>query len=111
MSDPSPRLDAPPPARRTQQERRDSTRTRLLEATVECLVELGYARTTTLAVAQRAEVSQGALFKHFPTKAALLGAAVERLFPRGAQASYCEVAGQRSVTWPGPKWSVNCWKI
>lgn len=81
MSDPSIRLAPLAPARRTQQERRDATRQKLLDATVECLMELGYARTTTLAVAQRAEVSHGALFKHFPTKAALLGAAVERLFP------------------------------
>ncbi|WPB73384.1 TetR/AcrR family transcriptional regulator [Archangium violaceum] len=82
MSDSSPGLEAAPRVRRTQQERRDSTRLKLLEATVECLVELGYARATTLAVAQRAGISHGALFKHFPTKAALLGAAVEHLFPR-----------------------------
>ena len=81
MSDSSPAVEAAPRVRRTQQERRDSTRLKLLEATVECLVELGYARTTTLAVAQRAGISHGALFKHFPTKAALLGAAVEHLFP------------------------------
>jgi AcrR family transcriptional regulator len=81
MSDSTLRLDDAPAPRRTQQERRDATRLKLLDATVECLVELGYARTTTVAVAQRAEVSHGALFKHFPTKAALLGAAVERLFP------------------------------
>jgi AcrR family transcriptional regulator len=71
-----------PRARRTQQERRDATRLKLLDATIECLRELGYARLTTLAVAQRADMSQGALFKHFPTKASLLGAAVEHLFPR-----------------------------
>ncbi|MFY0566315.1 TetR/AcrR family transcriptional regulator [Archangium lansingense] len=82
MSDSSPGLEPAPRVRRTQQERRDSTRLKLLEATVECLMELGYARTTTLAVAQRAGISHGALFKHFPTKAALLGAAVEHLFPR-----------------------------
>ncbi|MFL5356318.1 TetR/AcrR family transcriptional regulator [Archangium sp.] len=82
MADSSPGSEASPRARRTQQERRDSTRLKLLDATVECLVELGHARTTTLAVAQRAGISHGALFKHFPTKAGLLGAAVEHLFPR-----------------------------
>lgn len=82
MAESSPELEAAPRVRRTQQERRDATRLKLLEATVECLVELGYARTTTLAVAQRAGISHGALFKHFPTKAGLLGAAVEHLFPR-----------------------------
>lgn len=73
---------AAPRARRTQQERRDTTRQKLLDATVGSLVERGYAGTTTLAVARRAGISHGALFKHFPTKAGLLGAAVEHLFPR-----------------------------
>src|SRR5687768_1186586 len=68
--------------RRTQAERREATRQKLLDATVALLVEAGYARTTTIAVAQRAGTSQGALFKHFPTRGALLGAAVESLFPR-----------------------------
>jgi len=82
MSDSSTLTVGEPRARRTQQERRDATRLKLLDATLECLMELGYARLTTLAVAQRADVSQGALFKHFPTKAGLLGAAIEHLFPR-----------------------------
>ncbi len=51
-----------------------------MSATLEALVELGYARTTTSAVGQRAGVSQGALFKHFQDKAALMGAATEHLF-------------------------------
>ncbi|MET0285819.1 MAG: TetR/AcrR family transcriptional regulator [Polyangiales bacterium] len=68
------------PARRTQQARRDETRGKLLDATLACLGELGYARTTTTEIVQRAGISQGALFKHFPSKAALLSAAVEQLF-------------------------------
>jgi AcrR family transcriptional regulator len=68
------------PPRRTQRERRDETRTKLLDATLTCLRELGYARTTTTEIVQRAGVSQGALFKHFASKAALLSAAVEQLF-------------------------------
>jgi AcrR family transcriptional regulator len=82
MSESPPAAEAAPRARRTQQERRDATRLKLLDATLECLVELGYARTTTVEIAQRTGISQGALFKHFPTKAGLLGAAVEHLFPR-----------------------------
>ena len=73
--------DAPRP-RRTQQARREATRGKLLDATIEVLVELGYARLTTIEVAKRAGLSQGALFTHFATKAELLGAAVEHLFPR-----------------------------
>lgn len=68
--------------RRTQRERREGTRRKLLDATIETLVELGYARLTTIEVARRAGVSQGALFTHFATKGELLGAAVEHLLPR-----------------------------
>jgi AcrR family transcriptional regulator len=68
--------------RRTQQQRREETRRRLLDATITVLVEQGYARLTTIEVAKRAGVSQGAIFTHFDTKADLLCAAVEHLFPR-----------------------------
>ncbi len=68
--------------RRTQAERRAHTRGRLLDAAVECLVELGYAGTTTTAVAERAEVSRGAQLHHFPTRADLVAAAIEHLFDR-----------------------------
>jgi AcrR family transcriptional regulator len=68
------------PARRTQQERRDGTQRKLLDATLACLGELGHARTTTTEIVRAAGVSQGALFKHYPTKAGLLAAAVEHLF-------------------------------
>jgi AcrR family transcriptional regulator len=77
------RRRAPRPPRRPRrapQARSVETRRRLLEATVACLVELGYAGTTTTRVCRRAGVSQGALFKHFPTKTALLGATVRHLF-------------------------------
>jgi AcrR family transcriptional regulator len=70
----------PQSARRTQQERRDETQRKLLEATLSCLSELGYARTTTQEVVRLAGVSQGALFKHFPSKNELLSAAIEHLF-------------------------------
>lgn len=69
-----------PGARRTQQERRDETQRKLLDATLQCLVERGHARTTTTEIVRAAGVSQGALFTHYPTKAALLAAAVEHLF-------------------------------
>lgn len=66
-------------ARRTQAERRDETRRQILDATVACLIELGYARTSTLEVQKRAAVSRGALLHHFPSKAVLLVAAVRHL--------------------------------
>src|SRR5262245_11831889 len=54
---------------RTQQERRDQTRGRILDAAVESLIEAGVAGTTTLEVQKRADVSRGALLHHFPSKA------------------------------------------
>jgi AcrR family transcriptional regulator len=67
------------PRPRTQAERRDETRTALLEATVECLVTYGYANTTTGRIAELAGVSRGAQAPYFRTRAELLGAAVSYL--------------------------------
>jgi AcrR family transcriptional regulator len=69
-----------PRARRTQEERSAETRARLLDATLECLDELGYARTTTTEIAERAQVSRGAQLHHFPAKEDLVLAAIEHLF-------------------------------
>jgi AcrR family transcriptional regulator len=68
--------------RRTQAERRAHTRGALLEATVGCLVELGFSGTTTTEVTRRAGVSLGALLHHFPSKADLLAAAVGHVLER-----------------------------
>ncbi|MDF1705727.1 MAG: TetR family transcriptional regulator [Aeromicrobium sp.] len=57
-------------------------RLRLMEATIECLVELGWTGTTTTVVSQRAGVSRGAQLHHFPTKQDLVVAAVEHLTER-----------------------------
>jgi AcrR family transcriptional regulator len=65
--------------RRTQQERREATRNALLEATIDCLVEQGYAGTTTRAVAARAGVSPGALQHHFASKQELVADAIGHL--------------------------------
>ena len=68
--------------RRTQAERSAATRARLLDATIDCVLDLGYARTTTVEIARRAGLSRGAQLHHFPTKAELVTAAVEHLFLR-----------------------------
>ncbi len=59
-------------------------RHRLLDATVDSLVELGWAGTTTTVIAERAGVSRGAQLHHYPTKATLVMAAVEHLADRRA---------------------------
>jgi AcrR family transcriptional regulator len=61
-------------------------RARLLEATVELLVEKGYAGTSTTLVSERAGVSRGAQLHHFPTKQDLVVAAVRHVTKvRGAE--------------------------
>lgn len=70
----------PRPERRTQTERRAATRAALLAAALDQLVEGGLAAFTTTGVCRRAGVSQGALFKHFASKSALLAAVTEHLF-------------------------------
>ncbi len=67
------------PVRVPQEERSRVMRQRLLEATVECLVEHGWSGTSTTLVSQRAGVSRGAQLHHFPTKNDLVLAAVEHL--------------------------------
>nr|WP_296764493.1 TetR/AcrR family transcriptional regulator [Rhodococcus sp. (in: high G+C Gram-positive bacteria)] len=67
------------PERRTQAERTAGTQAKLLDAAIECLVELGFAKTSTQEIARRAGVSRGAQLHHFPTKESLVTAAVEYL--------------------------------
>jgi AcrR family transcriptional regulator len=73
-------MSAPP--RRTQDQRRAETRRRLLDATIECVAELGYAGATTRRIAERAEVSVGAVTHHFQYRVDLVAAAVEELVRR-----------------------------
>lgn len=68
--------------RRTQEERTASTKQRLLDATIACLFDLGFAKTTTVEIARRAGLSRGAQLHHFPTKAELVITAVEHLLDR-----------------------------
>ena len=70
------------PIRVPQVERTRAMRLRLMEATVESLVEVGWAGTTTTVVSRRAGVSRGAQLHHFPSKQALVVAAVEHLTDR-----------------------------
>ncbi|OBJ37257.1 transcriptional regulator [Mycolicibacterium mucogenicum] len=73
--------------RRTQAERSAAMRTRLLDATVECLVTYGYSGTTTQRVAEIAGVTRGAQVHHFRSKEDLVAAAVEHLAEQRVQAA------------------------
>src|SRR3954470_8436930 len=64
--------------RRTQAERRAVTQASLLDATIEALARDGYAGMSTNDIVRRAGVSRGALVHHYPTKATLAVAALDR---------------------------------
>ncbi|HEY6299877.1 MAG TPA: TetR/AcrR family transcriptional regulator [Candidatus Binatus sp.] len=64
----------------TQDEKTAETRRRLLDAAIVCLIDRGYANTTTSEIAERAGLSRGAQLYHFPRKEELLTSAVEHLF-------------------------------
>lgn len=75
-------MDVRTKGRRTQAERSAATKERLLRATLACLEERGYRGLSCAAVCARAGVSRGAQLHHYPTKAALVAAAVEQLLER-----------------------------
>jgi AcrR family transcriptional regulator len=83
---------------RTQQERREETIARLLDASIATIVEVGYARTSAKVVAQRAQVSDGALFRHFPTMGDLMAATAHEAGRR-----QLEVAAKRIVDIPSDR--------
>lgn len=65
--------------RRTQEERSTETRARLIDATLDLLVERGYALATTSEIAGRAGVTRGALNHHFSGKDDLIVQSVSHL--------------------------------
>jgi AcrR family transcriptional regulator len=69
------------------------TRDRILDAAINCFVELGYTHVTTAKVASSAGVSRGAMLHHFPSKTELIQAAVEFLHDKLLEDYTARVAG------------------
>jgi AcrR family transcriptional regulator len=87
--------------RRTQAARSDATRARLLDTTLDLLVEVGWARTTTQLVAERAGLSRGAQLHHFPTKADLVVSAVTHLARKRAAEVRADAERRRATAREG----------
>lgn len=68
--------------RRTQAERRAETRTRILEAVVESIDEIGFRRTTASEISRRSGLTWGAVQHHFGGKDGILAAVLEDSFDR-----------------------------
>jgi AcrR family transcriptional regulator len=67
---------------RTQQQRRDATIARLLDASIATIIEVGYARASAAVITKRAGVSVGALFRHFDTMGDFMAATAHEVLRR-----------------------------
>ncbi len=72
--------------RRTQAERRAQTIGKIVDATIEAMHDVGYARTTIKEICERSGVSQGGLFRHFGTRLDVIVAAADEVASRHAAA-------------------------
>lgn len=84
-------------ARRTQKERREGTIRKILDAATETLIESGYAEASVQRICDRAGVSQGALFRHFPSREDLMVAVGEDIGARILEAYRKKVAKNTSI--------------
>lgn len=88
---------ATPKVRRTQVERSEQTRRRILDAAVDLLAQKGYAGFRTADVAKIAGVSRGAQTHHFPSKDDLVVAVVAHVFARASEQGRKRARRVRSV--------------
>jgi AcrR family transcriptional regulator len=77
---------------RTQQQRREETVGRLLQASIDTLVEVGYARASAAVITKRAGVSVGALFRHFETMGDFMAATASEVLRRQLESFTKQVA-------------------
>lgn len=56
-----------------------ATRQDIIEATIDCFVEIGYLRTTTTEIAKKADVTRGAVQHYFPTTRHVLEESIQYL--------------------------------
>lgn len=71
--------------RRTQQERREATITKLFDAAIATIDELGYAKASASIITARAGMSYGALFRHFPTMSDFMAAVARETMRRHSE--------------------------
>lgn len=77
---------------RTQQQRREETVARLLQASIDTIIEVGYARASAAVITKRAGVSVGALFRHFETMGDFMAATAYEVLRRPLETFTKQVA-------------------
>ncbi len=71
---------------RTQQQRREETIARLLDASIDTIIDVGYAKASAAEITKRAQVSDGALFRHFATMGDFMAATAYEVMRRQLEA-------------------------
>ena len=87
---------------RTQQQRREETVGRLLEACIDTIIEVGYARASAAVITKRAGVSVGALFRHFETMGDFMAATASEVLRRQLESDH--QAGRRNTARRRRRW-------
>ncbi len=88
------------PARLTQEQRSEAMRQRLIDATIACIGERGFANATTAEISERAGVSSGARVHHFKTKLDLVIAATVFAYEQATVESLRAAAAPASLRNP-----------
>jgi len=97
---------AAPAARKLRRKRSPETRQEIIDATIECFLEIGYARTTTTEIAKMAGYTRGAVQHYFPTTEHVLKASINHL-TRSWLDSYMAAAGNAPPGTDFIDWAVD----
>ena len=68
-----------------QAKKSEMTRQAILDSAIHCIIDHGYAQTTTSLIADHAAVSRGAMTHHFPSRSDVLTATIKHLQERRLQ--------------------------
>ena len=95
--------------------RSQATRSRLVQATIDSLIEHGYSKTTGVEICRRAGVTRGALNHHFPDYSALLIDALREVYttlkvePDASSLERVVRSGYKNVIQPEFKVVIELW--
>lgn len=64
----------------------EATRNKIIDAAIKCLLDYGYAKTTTPLIAQKAGLSRGAMMHHFSNRLTIIQKVIEHLHAKRLRA-------------------------